>query len=219
MKTFLKALLTVVLLLLCVPAIAVGQTPSPATDEAYDGLTASTLFDDANTYLDRKFAQFNRQKIPYDEKLEKKTKQEQKELAAKYAAVLSARASLSQMDRFYLGMLAHLAGNGDLALDAMGHYLDGQAKGQNAQLARAVVVLYATRKGLLAPSERAVTDYANDEPRSLAEWFGMESLITELLQKTKAYENMATHAQQMAKIARLVVPNRGINTFRRDDML
>jgi thiol-disulfide isomerase/thioredoxin len=47
----------------------------------------------------------------------------------------------------------------------------------------------------------------------------MESLITELLQKTKDHQRMLVHAQQMAKIARLVVPNQGINTFRRDDML
>ena len=68
-------------------------------------------------------------------------------------------------------------------------------------------------------AERAVADYGNNQPQVLAEWFGMESLVTELFQKTKDYPRMATHAQQMAKIARLVVPNQGINTFRRDDML
>jgi thiol-disulfide isomerase/thioredoxin len=116
-------------------------------------------------------------------------------------------------------MLYHLSGNGDGALEAMGHYLGGEATGQNAQLARAVVVLYSTRKGVIADAERAVADYGNNQPQSLAEWFGMESLVTELLQKTKDYQGMATHAQQMAKIARLVVPNQGINIFRRDDML
>jgi thiol-disulfide isomerase/thioredoxin len=47
----------------------------------------------------------------------------------------------------------------------------------------------------------------------------MESLVTELLQKAKDYPRMAVHAQQMAKIARMVVPNQGINSLRRDDML
>jgi thiol-disulfide isomerase/thioredoxin len=116
-------------------------------------------------------------------------------------------------------MLYHLADNAEGALEAMGHYLGGEASGQNAQLARAVVVLYSTRKGMIPEAERAVAAYANDQPQSLAEWFGMESLVTELLQKTKDYQRMAAHAQQMAKIARMVVPNQGINTFRRDDML
>jgi thiol-disulfide isomerase/thioredoxin len=177
------------------------------------------LYAEADKYLEKKFAEFNKQKLAYDAKLEAQTKQEQKDLATKYAEVLHARGSLAGMDQFYLGMLYHLSGNGDGALEAMGHYLGGEATGQNAQLARAVVVLYSTRKGVIADAERAVADYGNNQPQSLAEWFGMESLVTELLQKTKDYQGMATHAQQMAKIARLVVPNQGINIFRRDDML
>jgi thiol-disulfide isomerase/thioredoxin len=177
------------------------------------------LFAEADKYLEKKYADFNKQKLAYDSNLEAKTKQEQKDLAAKYAEVLHSRSSLSEMDQFYLGMLYHLAGNGDGALDAMGHYLAGEASGQNAQLARAVVVLYSTRKGLISEAERAVADYGNNQPQTLAEWFGMESLVTELLQKTKDFQRMAAHAQQMAKIARMVVPNQGINTLRRDDML
>lgn len=216
-KTF-PALLVIVLL---ATAIASGQSTPTANESpaVSDTRPANVLFAEADTYLDKKFAEFNKQKIPYDSKLDTTTKQEQKDLAAKNAEVLHARKGLSEMDQFYLGMLYHLAGNADGALEAMGYYLGGHAKGQNAQLARAVVVLYSTRKGLIPEAEQAVADYANNQPQSLAEWFGMESLLTALLQKTKDYERMAAHAQQMAKIARLVVPNKGINTLRRDDML
>jgi thiol-disulfide isomerase/thioredoxin len=221
MKFSHKRFPSLIVLVLLGTAIASGQT-TPAPVEltgAVDTRAANALFAEADTYVDKKFTQFNKEKIPYDVKLDTKTKQEQKDLAAKYAAVLHARGSLSEADQFYLGMLYHVAGNGDGALEAMAHYLGGAASGQNAQLARAVVVLYSTRKGLIPEAERAVADYANKQPQSLAEWFGMESLITELLQKTKDYQRMAVHAQQLAKIARLVVPNKGINTFRRDDML
>jgi thiol-disulfide isomerase/thioredoxin len=221
MKFSRKTLPTLVVLVLLATAIASGQssTTTNETTAAPDTRPANVLFAEVDTYVDKKFAQFNKEKTPYDAKLDTKTKQEQKDLALKYAAVLHARTSLSETDQFYLGMLYHLAGNGDGALEAMGHYLGSEASGQNAQLARAVVVLYSTRKSLISEAERAVTDYGNNQPQSLAEWFGMESLVTELFQKTKDYQRMAGHAQQMAKIARIVVPNQGINTFRRDDML
>ncbi len=221
MKFSRKTLPTLAVILLLVTAIASGQSSSPTgeTTAAPDTRPANVLFAEVDTYVDKKFSEFNKRKIPYDSKLDTKTKQEQKDLAVKYAAVLRARNSLSETDQFYLGMLYHLAGNADGALEAMHHYLGGEASGQNAQLARAVVVLFATRKGLIPEAERAVADYANNQPQSLAEWFGMETLVTELLQKSKDYQRAAAHAQQMAKIARLVVPNKGINTFRRDDML
>jgi thiol-disulfide isomerase/thioredoxin len=217
---FLPALFAAVLL---APAFARAQSESgnDAATVAHeaDARPANVLFAEADKYVEKKFAQFNKEKLPYDAGLEAKIKQEQKELATKYSEVLHSRGSLSGMDQFYLGMLYHLAGNGDGALEAMRRYLGGEAIGQNAQLARAVVVLYSTRKGLLPEADRAVADYGNNQPQSLAEWFGMESLVTELLQKTKDYQRMAAHAQQMGKIARLIVPNQGINTFRRDDML
>jgi thiol-disulfide isomerase/thioredoxin len=221
MKFSHKTFSTLIVIVLLATAIASGQSAlsTNETTDAPDTRPANVLFAEVDTYLDKKFTEFNKQKIPYDSKLDTKTKQEQKDLAAKYAEVLHARSSLSETDQFYLGMLYHLAGHADGALEAMHHYLGGEANGQNAQLARAVVVLYSTRKGLIPEAERAVADYANNQPQSLAEWFGMESLITELLQKTKDYQRMAAHAQQMAKITRLVGPNKGINTFRRDDML
>ena len=221
MKFLHKTCPALVVVLLLATVIALGQS-APATNEttpAADTRPANVLFAEVDTYVNKKFTEFNKQKLPYDSGLEAKIKQEQKDLATKYAEVLHARSSLSETDQFYLGMFYHLAGNGDGALEGMRHYLGGEASGQNAQLARAVVVLYSTRKGLIPEAERAVADYANTQPQSLAEWFGMESLITELLQKSKDHQRMFVHAQQMAKIARLVVPNQGINTFRRDDML
>lgn len=221
MKFSHKLLPTLVAVVLLAAGMAHAQSAASTNDAPAvpDTRPANVLFAEADKYLEKKYADFNKQKLAYDSNLETKTRQEQKDLAAKYAEIVHSRSSLSKMDQFYLGMLYHLAGNGDGALEAMGHYLGGEASGQNAQLARAVVVLYSTRKGLIPEAERAVADYGINQPQSLAEWFGMESLVTELLQKTKDYQRMAAHAQQMAKIARMVVPNQGINTFRRDDML
>jgi len=181
--------------------------------------SAKVLFEEAKSYVDRAYAEFNQQKIPYDQKLEARTKQEQKDLAAKYAAVLQTRKSLPHGDVYYLGMLHYLAGNADGALEAMRRYLVGDASGEDAQLARAVVVLYTTRQNLIPEAELAVDAYARNQPQNLTEWFGMETLIAEALQKTKEYSGALKHSQEMLKVAKLVAADKTMNAFRRDDML
>src|SRR2546422_8870380 len=234
MKFFDQKFLIIVTLLLLATGTAPGafaqssqaqppaQEAPPVKKEASvssEKRPAKVLFDEANTYLDKKFAELNKQKIPYDQKCEANIRQEQKDLAAKYAAVSQARAPLADADIYYLGMLHHLAGSADEALAAMRRYLETEASGENAQLARAVLVLYATRKDLIPEAERAVLAYAQNHPQNLAEWFGMETLITQAQQKAKDYERMQVHAQEMLKVARIVSSDKTYSTFRRDDML
>src|SRR5215204_278908 len=83
-----------------------GSADSSAREKT-DERSAQELYEDANGYLGRKYAEFNKQKLGYDPKLEAKTKQEQKELALTNAAKLGRRKSLSQDDLYYLGMLRH----------------------------------------------------------------------------------------------------------------
>lgn len=198
------------------------QPASPVkkeTSSAIEKRPAKLLFEEARSYVDKTFAELNKRKIAYDQKLEAKTKQAQKDLAAKYAAVLQARKSLADPDAYYLGMLHHLAGNGDGALEAMRVFLQTEAAGENAQLARAVVVLYATRKNLIPEAERAVEAYAQNQPQDLTEWFGMETLIAEAFQKAKDYPGVSKHAGEMLKVAKLIASRKAANAFRRDDML
>lgn len=222
-----KFLIFAALLWLPLAGRALGETPpaQPAPQVKKAGSTtpekrpAKILFEEAQTYVDKTFAEYNKQKVAYDQKLEAKTKQEQKDLAAKYAAALQARKPLADADVYYLGMLHHLTGNADGALEAMRRYLGSEASGENAQLARAVLVLYATRKDLLPEAERAVEAYAQNLPQNLTEWFGMETLIAAGFQKTKDYAAMAKHAAEMLKVAKLVASGKAANAFRRDDML
>jgi len=221
-----------VLVLLLVPALATGAaygqggsgTSLAAADDKdaadkIDSRPASKLFEEADLYLARRYQEFNKQKLPYDETLETKTKAEQEQLAARNAAVLHARKSLAVEDLYYLGMLNRLAGNEDESLEAMRRFLASGPEGANAQVARAVVVLYTTRKQLVPEAERAVAAYAQKQPQVLAEWFGMESLITQALRKLKDYERMSAHAREMLKIAKLVAADKTQSPFNRDDML
>jgi thiol-disulfide isomerase/thioredoxin len=197
------------------PAAQVKEEADPAGEKR----AAKVLFEEAISYIDKKYAEFNKQKVAYDQKLETTIRQEQKDLAAKFAAVVASRQALADSDRYYLGMLYHLAGNADASLDAMARFLKTTSAGEPAQLARAVVVLYATRKDSFPEAEIAVTDYAKNQPQDLTEWFGMEALITEALKKQKAYEGMYRHAREMLKIAKLVAAGKTHNAFRRDDLL
>jgi thiol-disulfide isomerase/thioredoxin len=226
MKSFDQKFLTFVLLLMAVTSSgnAYGQSPHDAPEKkdsiaSIEARPARVLFDEANTYVNKKFEEFNKQKLQYDDKLEATTKQEQKALAAKNAAALQSRKSLTTGDLYYLGMLNHIAGNADQALEAMRGYLASGPEVENAQVARAVVVLYATRKDLISEAEKAVEAYARAKPQVLVEWFGMENLITQALKKAKDYDRMLVHAREMLKVAKLVAADKNSNAFRRDDLL
>ena len=177
------------------------------------------LFDEVNTYVDKKFEEFNKRKTAYDPTLETKTRQEQKELALKYAAVLKTR-TLEEHNLYHLGMLHHIGKDADAALETMLRYLRSKdAKGENAQIARAVVVLYATKKNLIREAENAVEAFAKYQPQNLMEWFGMETLITEAQKKNKDYDGMLKHAKEMLKVAKVIADDKTFSHFRRDDLL
>lgn len=229
MKLFNFDSLSLVLVLLVGDAIAVAQAqtniapiqPAVPTDTAAatDSRPAQVLFDEVNSYVEKRFEEFNKKKTAYDPTLETKTRQEQKDLALKNASVLESR-SLQPAELYHLGMLHHIAGSADSALETMLRYLETKAaKGENAQIARAVVVLYATRKNQIDEAESAVEAFAKSQPQNLTEWFGMEGLITEAQKKNKNYDGMLKHAQEMFKVAKLIAADKTFNQFKRDDLL
>ncbi len=217
--SILRFFLMTTLLAFAVTVAGQSLAPDNVDQTPPEKRSAKVLFDEAHTYADRKFVELNKQKVPYDKKIETATKQEQKDLAANYAAILQARKSLPDSDLYYLGMLYHTAGNADEALASMKRFLSKAAAGENAQIARAVVVLYATRKDLIDDAEHAVSAFAKSEPKNLTEWFGMETLITNASAKLKDYRRMLKHTEEMKKIAAIVAEDKSFNAFRRDDML
>ena len=76
-----------------------GRTVVPIKNAAVvDNRPAQALYEDANGYLGKAYAEFNRQKLGYDAKLEARTKQEQKDLAVYNADLLAARKDLKGDD-------------------------------------------------------------------------------------------------------------------------
>jgi thiol-disulfide isomerase/thioredoxin len=210
------------LLLFATPVISQTNgttTLSAAAGTTTDERTSQELYEDANGYLGRKYAEFNKQKLGYDAKLEAKTKQEQKELALANAATLSRRKDLSADDLYYVGMLQHLAGDSEATLKVMRRYLAKNSKGDKSQIARAVVVLHATRTNLLAEAETTVAAYWKAEPIDFNELFGMEALLTEAFSKTNNYAQMEAHARAMLEVARNEQAAKKVSSFKRDERL
>src|SRR5215217_4273485 len=154
-----SVVLSIVLVVLAtVSTFAQGLAPSVKPKP--DNRPAQALYEDANGYLGRKYQEFNKQKTPYDPKLEEQTKQEQRQLAVRNAAILKARSPLAADDLFYLGMLYHVAGAADDALATMREFLGDDRDGQKAQTARNVIVLYATKLDRISEANAAVEAYA-----------------------------------------------------------
>ena len=199
---------------------AAGPANPPARESsAPDERPAQELYEEANGYLGRKYAEFNKQKLAYDSKLETKTKQEQKELALTNAAILMRRKDLSQDDVYYLGMLQHLVGDSEPTLKVMRRYLSKNSQGEKSQIARAVLVLHATRTDQLEEAEATVATYRKSEPIDFNELFGMETLLTEAFKKEYNYPRMEEHARGMLEVARNEKANKKIGIFKRDERL
>ncbi len=180
---------------------------------------AAVLYKEADSYIEKKYEEFNNKKLPYDAKLEATTRDEQKELAGRYAAVIEARSPLSGDDYYYAGMLYHLSGNSDAALAAMRQYLADHPGGEKSQNARAVVVLYTTRKELISEAEDALEAYSKNGPLDAVELYGMATLVADALYRNKEYDRMAVHAKQMVRAAKLAAETAKISPIKRDDML
>src|SRR4030095_1678933 len=139
--------------------------------------------------------------------------------AIKNAAILQSRSSLKPDDLFYLGMLHHVAADGEAALATMRKLLKDDPDGQKAQTARNVVVLYAVRKDLLPEANAAVEAYNRHQPQSADDRYRMELLITDAYMRAKDYASMTTHATQMLDASKKYIETNKGEVSRRDEML
>jgi len=201
------------------PTVATGdnQTGEAKTD-LNDARTAAQLFEDADTYTQKKFAEFEKRKMPYDQRLEEKIKQEQRDLAGRNATILAAR-KIDGQDVYYLGLLYNLAKNFDAALEAMRRFLveNRSASGEPAQNARAIIVIQAAKKGALPEAEARLAEYALNQPQIVDDRYVLENLLVSGYFKNKDYEHALPHAQELWKAARLAAKKK--ESSARDAML
>ena len=184
-----------------------GEPNKPANETplaANDSRTPLQLYDEANDYVKKKFAEFEKRNMPYDQRLEEKIKQEQRDLAARYATQLAGR-KLEPKDIYYLGLLYNLARNYDSALEAMRRYLNGtpDANGEAAQDARALIVIQTAKKGLLPEAETRLAEYAGNQPQVAGDRYVLENWMVSGYFNKQDYEHALPHAQELLKAAKL----------------
>lgn len=195
-----------------------ADVPANLPANLNDTRTALQLFEDADNYTQKKFAEFEKRKMPFDQRLEEKIKQEQRELAVQHASVLAAR-KLEGQDVYYLGLLYNLARNFDAALETMRRFLteNQSATGEPAQNARSIIVIQAAKKGLLPEAENRLKEYAQNQPQLADDRYVLENWMVSGYFKTKDYKQALPHAQELWAAAKVAAKKKG--PFARDTML
>lgn len=177
------------------------KNANPAASESPTGeftdLTAEQMFAEAISYAKTKFAEFEQKKISYSDQLYRKIVLEQKQLAAKYAAALTARPALAGDDVYYLGMLHWLADNNDGALENLGKFLAGEkSSAEKTQAARSVVVIVSARRKKFEEAEKLLAEYLKGEPLKTSDRAKMETELAAAYREEKNLDRAAAHAEE-----------------------
>ena len=196
----------------------VGKTLQPSTT-VVDAVPVKQLFEEAANYYRTKFAEFDRKKVAYSERLRTQIQREQKQLAAKYAASVSVRKDLAIDDRYYLGLLHWTAENYDGTAEAMTTYLAATEKAlDKSQRARSLVTVVFAKQKKLEDAEKMLAEYLKNEPKRISERSRMESEIAKAYLALNDPLKAAPHAEEGYKAAKafLAEPTsgpRGLDEF------
>ena len=159
---------------------------------------AKALYEEAADYARRRFEEFAKSGTPYDETLEAKTLQEQKDLALRSVAQLVVRAPLSGTDLFYAGMLYALASKAEGAYDSMRRFIaEPNSPPDLRQRARVVAVQYGAQLSRTEEAERVFADYARSEPRNATDTYRMHAWLADAYVKKDEHTRAVTHAQEI----------------------
>ncbi len=168
--------------------------------------TVKQMFDEANSYLKTKAAEFEAKKITFTENKLALLKIEQKQLAARYAATAGLRKDLAGEDFYYLGMLHWIAENLDGASESLQKFVSSDgAAADRSQTARSIVTVASAKRNKLEMAESTLTEYLKNEPTKLTERSRMESEIAKAYQIQKDFSRMAPHAEEAFKAAKMLL--------------
>lgn len=155
------------------------------------------MFDEANGFAKTKFAEYQQKKVPYSENLRLQTVREQKQLAAKYAAMAARRAGLTGEDFYYIGLLHWIAENLDGAAENFGKVLAAETVAvEKKQTARSIIAVIAAKQKRFDEAEKLLIEYLKTDPTKLTERARMESELAKNYRAEKNLEKAAPHAAE-----------------------
>lgn len=228
-------------LLLCVE-IGYAQTGTASQPQAKEAMPAATpaalpaqaalLYEEAAKYAERKFDEYERNRVPFSRALATETFRQQSELAARHAAQLAARGNLSGADNYYLGLLYELAGKNSEVIEPLRRFLAENAAGatraekpsatvgenssvragehtpampatkEQLQNARVILGAEMAARKRLAEAESVLDDYARHEPATPQGLFKLHHALARAYAQDKRNEQSATHARLAFKVAK-----------------
>jgi thiol-disulfide isomerase/thioredoxin len=193
-------------------------SPAPATPEC--ARDAADLYAEAEGYARKKYAQFEREGIGYEQKLVEQVEREQRALAARYAAEVAARSSLNAKEVFYLGQLYNVADDSERASATMSKFLAGHAQPANGiekQTAHYVIALQTAKKGALADAEIALADYLKvAAPVAHEQRYRLETALAASYRAQKQAESAVAHARAAFEAAKRLHAEKPLDTATRD---
>jgi thiol-disulfide isomerase/thioredoxin len=199
------------------------NAPVPTTSIAPEtkDLTAEQMFVEANTYRKNKFVEFEAKKLPFSDALFKQTVREQKQLAAKYAALLATRENLRGEDFYYAGMLNWLAENLDNAAVNFQKYMAAAENPapERLQTARSIVIVAAARGKKFDEAEKLLADYLKTEPVRVTERLRMESELAKSYRAEKNFAKAAAHAEEAYAASKILIKDAASRAAALDDLL
>ncbi len=164
------------------------------------------MFDEVNEYNRVKFAEYQEKKVPYSEQLRIKTENERKQLAAKYAAIASARTLTDTEETYFIGMLHWVAENMDGTAAALIRYLaaDG-TEAARRQNARAVLVFVYSKQGKTDAAISRLGEYENTEPVKMSEIWRMNAEVAKAFLAKKEFAKAETNASAAYTAAKKLI--------------
>jgi thiol-disulfide isomerase/thioredoxin len=182
-------------------ALKAGDPVSKEPDRS-----AQDLFNEANGYAKAKYVEFEQKKIPYSESLRTQTQREQRQLAAKFAGIISQRDNASGEDFYYLGMLHWIAENLDGSAEALRKFLVSELPAADkVQTARSVIVVIAAKRRNYEEAEKLLVDYQKSSPVKLTERSRIEAELAKAYLSDKNYDKAAAHAGEAYAAMKTIV--------------
>lgn len=173
------------------------QNTDEQSSKTRSELTAEQLFAEADGYAKVKFNELQAKKIPYNEKLHRQILLDQKQLAAKNAAILLTRKTSLSIDFYYLGMLHWLAENSDGADESLRKFIITEnPPPEKLQTARHVLIIIQARRKNFDEAEKILGEFLNTNPVNARERIKVEAELAQNYREVKSLTKAAAHAEE-----------------------
>ena len=192
---------------------------TPVANSTSD-VPVKTMFDEANSYNKTKFAEYELKKVPYSEKLRLQTEREQKQLAAKYAAMAAVRNGLTSDDLYHLGLLHWIAENLDGTAESLRKYLTSVGtSAEKAQTSRSIIAILSAKQKNFDEATKFLAEYLKSEPVKLSERSRMESEIAKAYLTEKNFVKAIPHAGKAYRAAKTLLEDKAATVRGLDEVL